>query len=42
MNATTAGAGPATVTGQPEARQLCRSGHDTTLAGVAVDRFAEP
>ena len=35
MNATTADAGSATVTGQPEARQLRRSGDDKMLAGVA-------
>jgi phage shock protein PspC (stress-responsive transcriptional regulator) len=35
MNATTADAGPATVTDQPGARQLRRSGDDKMLAGVA-------
>ncbi len=35
MNATTADAGSATVTGQPEARRLRRSGNDKMLAGVA-------
>jgi phage shock protein PspC (stress-responsive transcriptional regulator) len=35
MNATTADAGSATVTGQPGARQLRRSGDDKMLAGVA-------
>ena len=34
MNTTTADAGSVTVTGQPEARQLRRSGHDKMLAGV--------
>ena len=36
MNATTADAGSATVTDQPEARQLRRSGKDKMLGGVAV------
>jgi phage shock protein PspC (stress-responsive transcriptional regulator) len=35
MNATTAHAGPATATDQPEARQLRRSGDDKMLGGVA-------
>ena len=35
MNATTADAGPATATDQPEARQLRRSGDDKMLGGVA-------
>ena len=35
MNTTTADAGSATFTGQPEARQLRRSGDDKMLAGVA-------
>ena len=35
MNTTTADAGSVTVTGQPEARQLRRSGHDKMLADVA-------
>ena len=35
MNATTADAGSATVTDQPEARQLRRSGKDKMLGGVA-------
>ncbi len=35
MNTTTADAGSVTVTGQPQARQLRRSGHDKMLAGVA-------
>lgn len=35
MNTTTADAGSATVTDQPEARQLRRSGDDRMLAGVA-------
>ena len=35
MNTTTADAGSATVTGQPGARQLRRSGDDKMLAGVA-------
>ena len=35
MNATTADAGSATVTDQPEARQLRRSGEDKMLGGVA-------
>ena len=35
MNTTTVDAGSVTVTGQPEARQLRRSGHDKMLAGVA-------
>ncbi len=35
MNTTTAGAGSATVTDQPEARQLRRSGNGRMLAGVA-------
>jgi phage shock protein C len=35
MNATTADAGSATVTGQPGARRLRRSGDDKMLAGVA-------
>ncbi len=35
MNTTTADAGSETVTGQPEARRLRRSGDDKMLAGVA-------
>jgi phage shock protein PspC (stress-responsive transcriptional regulator) len=35
MNTATADAGSATVTDQPEARQLRRSGDDKMLAGVA-------
>ena len=35
MNTTTADAGSATATGQPEARQLRRSGDNKMLAGVA-------
>ena len=35
MNTNTADAGSATVTGQPEPRQLRRSGDDKMLAGVA-------
>ena len=35
MNATTADAGSATVTDQPETRQLRRSGEDKMLGGVA-------
>ena len=35
MNTTTVDAGSVTVTGQPEARQLRRSGHDKMLADVA-------
>ena len=35
MHTTTADAGSATVTGQPGARQLRRSGDDKMLAGVA-------
>ena len=35
MSATTADTGSATVTGQPGARQLRRSGDDKMLAGVA-------
>ncbi len=35
MNATTADAGSAAVTGQPGARQLRRSGDDKMLGGVA-------
>ena len=35
MNTTTADAESVTVTGQPEARHLRRSGHDKMLAGVA-------
>ena len=35
MNATTTDAGSATITGQPGARQLRRSGDDKMLAGVA-------
>ena len=35
MNTTTAGAGTATVTDQPAARQLRRSSDDRMLAGVA-------
>ena len=35
MNTATAGAGSATVYGQPEASQLRRSGDDKMLAGVA-------
>ena len=35
MNTTTADAGSATVTGQPGARQLRRSGDDKMLAGMA-------
>ena len=35
MNTTTADARSATVTGQPQARQLRRSGDDRMLAGVA-------
>jgi hypothetical protein len=35
MITTTADAGSVTVTGQPQARQLRRSGHDKMLAGVA-------
>jgi len=36
MNATTADAGSATVTDQPEARQLRRSADDKMLGGVAA------
>jgi phage shock protein PspC (stress-responsive transcriptional regulator) len=35
MNATTAGAGPATAAGQPQAGRLRRSADDKMLAGVA-------
>jgi hypothetical protein len=35
MNTTTADAGSATVNGQPEARQLRRSGEGKMLAGLA-------
>ena len=35
MNATTSDAGSATVNGQPETRQLRRSGEDKMLGGVA-------
>ena len=35
MNTNTADAGSAAVTGQPEGRQLRRSGDDRVLAGVA-------
>ena len=35
MTTTTADAGSATVTGQPQARKRHRSGHDKMLAGVA-------
>ena len=46
MSTATADAGSATLTDQPGARQLRRSGEDKMLAGVAGgiarDRFAEP
>jgi len=42
MNATAAGAGPATVTGQPEARQLRRSSDEMLAVVAAGAALAKP